>query len=94
MILPKDIFATTMEYIKFLLFLHSEKVFTIENLSSEFNISKWVLYKQVKYWKRQKYIVIITKVGEKGGKLYHYQATNKLELQLRETLELLLKNLD
>ena len=92
--LPKDIFATTMEYIKFLLFLHSEKVFTIEKLSSEFNISKWVLYKQVKYWKRQKYIIIVTKVGEKGGKLYHYQTTDRLELQLRETLELLLKNLD
>ncbi len=92
MILPKDIFKTTKEYIRFLLYLYSEKIFTVEKLSLEFNISKWVLYKQLKSWKRQKYTTVISKVGEEGGKLYYYQTTDKLELHLKDILTSLLKS--
>jgi len=91
MLLPKDIFVATTEYVRFLLYLYSEKVFTVEQLSSEFNISKWVLYKQVRYWEGQDYVSIIAMVGRKGGKQYHYQATDKLEHQLKDILVLLLK---
>jgi len=92
MILPQDIFMTTKEYMEFLLYLYSEKVFVVEQLSSAFNISKWVLYKQVKYWEEQEYITLISTLGRKGGKQYHYQTTDKLERQLKDILILLLKS--
>lgn len=92
MVLPKDIFATTKEYIKFLLFIYSEKVFTVEQLSSEFNISKWVIYKQVKYWKRLKYVSIIKMIGKKAGKQYHYQITDVLNTYLKDILVSILKS--
>jgi predicted transcriptional regulator len=90
MILPQDIFATTKEYIEFILYLYSSKVFTVEQIISNFNVSKWLLYKRIRFWEKQGYITIVSTVGKKGGKQYHYQATDKLELQLRDITNLLL----
>jgi predicted transcriptional regulator len=94
MILPKDIFTTSKEHIKFLLYLYSEKTFNINEVSSAFNISKWVLYKQVRYWKVQNYVTIVASVGKIGGKQYQYQVTDKLTFLLKEFLSMLLKKLD
>ena len=94
MILSYDIFKTTKENIKFLLYLYSEKDFTMEDLSLKFNISKWVLYKKVKHWKRQKYVAITKTVGRKGGKQYYYQATKKLEIVLKDFLSMLQRGFD
>jgi len=92
MILPKDIFITTIEYVRFLLYLSKGKVFTVEELSSKFGISKWLLYKHVKYWEKQNYISLVSMIGKKGGKMYHYKATSKLEIQIQDILKILLKS--
>lgn len=94
MILPQDIFETTREYVEFILYLHSAKVFTIEQLSLKFNISKWLLYKRVKYWENQGYITVISTVGEKGGKHYHYRITESLDVILDKLLSVLRNRLD
>lgn len=94
MILLQDIFATTKESIGFLLHLYTVRSFTIEQISSHFNISKWVLYKKVKYWEEAKMITLITQKGEKGGKQYKYQITNRLSTYLRNILFFLIEELD
>lgn len=94
MILPRDIFETTKEYVDFLLYLYSVKAFTVEQLSLKFNISNWVLYKRVKYWEEQDYINIISTLGEKGGKQYHYQITKKLDNLVKALLTKLQKGLN
>ena len=91
MILPQDIFETTKEYVEFLIYLYSAKVFTVEELSLRFNISKWMIYKRVKYWKEQDYINIISTLGEKGKKQYHYQITDKLTSLFKEISNILKK---
>ena len=92
MIIPKDIFTDAIEYIRFLLYLFRKGGVTVEQMSSEFNISKWLLYKRVKYWEEQGDIILITTVGKKGGKQYRYQATDRIKQKSRDILGLLLKN--
>ena len=92
--LSKDIFKTILDYVGLLHYLHSEKAFTVDLICLKFNISKWVVYKQIRYWEEHGYISILATLGEKGGKQYTYQATAKLEQKLRDILALLLKDKD
>ena len=46
----------------------------------------------MRYWEGEGYISINSMVGEIGGKQYHYQVTDKLNIQLEEIILILLKN--
>ena len=89
-----DIFTDFVSYVRFVIYIYSSKTFTAEILSSRFNIAKWVVYKDLKYWERKGYITIISMVGKKGGKQYHYQITDKLKAQLRESITSLQNSFD
>jgi len=92
--LKQEIFETTKEYVVFIMYLYNVKAFTVEQLSLRFNISKWLLYKRVKYWEKQGYVLITSMVGEKGGKQYQYKIAEKLEHHLEEILQLLKGEMD
>ena len=90
--LSKDIFETVLDYTNLLLYLYSEKAFTIDQICSRFNISKWVAYKQVKYWEEKGYVGVLTTLGEGGGKQYKYQISDKFQEVVEDILVSLLKS--
>jgi len=94
MIFPRDIFTDFVGYVKFILYIYSNITFTAEILSSQFNIGKWVIYKHLRYWEKQEYITIISMVGEKGGKQYLYQITDRLKNQLKKSIMSLQNSLE
>jgi len=73
--------------VKFILYIYSGEIFIAEVLVSRFDISKWVVYKNLRYWEKQEYISIVSTVGKKGGKQYNYQITDKLKTQLKRSIE-------
>lgn len=67
--------------------------FTIEELSSKFNISKWTLYKHFPKWEAQNIIRKTDTTSQKGGKGYQYQITENTRRKLKTFLKMLIEGL-